>query len=114
MDESQQKTQQESVVKSEATEDRSGTIKTIYQAGAGEIFWRNFLAGASRALGGILLYIIFLFLVGVVFLQIIWPRIQPLFDRLFNITESMQQMQQLQIPGNFQLPDNFPQINLQQ
>ena len=99
---------QESVVQSEDKRDRVSKTRTLFDAGPVEIFWKNFLAGASRALGGIIFYLIFLFLVGVVFMQIIWPRIQPLLDRFFNITESLQQMQQgIQLPSNLQLPDNF-------
>ena len=40
----------EMIVKSEDREDRVSKTKTLYDAGTGEIIWKNFLAGASRGL----------------------------------------------------------------
>ena len=45
--------EKEAIVRSESTEDRVTITRTMYDAGSFEIIWRNFLAGASRAMGGI-------------------------------------------------------------
>ncbi len=54
-----------------------GTHKTIFDASFGEIFWRNFVAGMARTLGGLVLYGIVLFLLGNIFIQSIWPVLRP-------------------------------------
>lgn len=63
--------------------------RSIYDATAGEIFWRNFLAGASRSLGGIIFYLIFILIIGSVFIRYLTPILSPLLDQLNTISGSL-------------------------
>ena len=45
------------IVGSEDGQDRITKTRTLYDAGTGEIIWKNFLAGVSRAAGSIFLLI---------------------------------------------------------
>jgi hypothetical protein len=67
----------QAVVKSEAKEDRIGDIKTLYSVSGWSIFWRNFLAGFSRAIGGIFIYLIFAMISFYLFMQTVWPQLEP-------------------------------------
>ena len=58
--------------------------KTIYDATAFEIFWRNFLAGLARTLGGIILYLILFLICGIIISQIILPKFMPLINEFIN------------------------------
>lgn len=63
--------------------------RSIYDASASEIFWRNFLAGASRSLGGIIFYLIFILIIGSIFLRYLTPIITPLMNQLNTISGSL-------------------------
>jgi len=82
------------VLNSESPADR--LTKTIYEAGAGEIFWRNFLAGFSRGLGMLFVYLVLIFVVGLVFVQYINPFISPLYNNLSSLTKSLETIQGIQ------------------
>lgn len=66
--------------------------KGIYNAGAGEIFWKNFLAGFSRALGGIFVYLIFLAVVGLFFINFALPKLMPMIESYTNFLNSVSNM----------------------
>ena len=82
---------------SHASEDRITPQKTLYQASAFEIFWRNFLAGFSRALGGIILYVLFIGIIGSLAFQYLAPLISPVLNQLNSIYGTMEKLQGL--PG---------------
>jgi len=90
------------VIKSEDKSDLVSKNKTIYDASAGEIFWRNFLAGASRGLGGIFVNLIFLLIIGVLFINIILPQVMPMVNSYLNIFKLPGKINNL--PQNFGLP----------
>lgn len=77
------------VVKTEAKEDRVGSVKTIYQVSGWTIFWRNFLAGFGRALGGIFIYLVFISLAAFVFITTVWPQISPIFGSYVKLMNSL-------------------------
>lgn len=103
--EGQAVTEDQAVVQSEDFADRAGGVKTIYDVSGFEIAWRNFLAGMSRALGGIFLYVVLVFFVGVVISNYVVPRIQPMVNSFQEALESMSSLKDL--PGSFQLPSQF-------
>lgn len=72
--------QQAAVVKSSHPADKVNTTTTMYDVSGWEIFWRNFLAGASRTLGSLVLYILFFAVVVNLFVNIVLPKIQPFLD----------------------------------
>jgi hypothetical protein len=78
--------------------DQITKTQTIYDVSPGEIMWRNFLAGMSRALGGMVIYFAVIFILGNIFLTYIWPILEPSFQTLGETTDLLQQMNMLQQP----------------
>lgn len=95
-------------------EDRVTQTKSIYDVSAFEIFWRNLLAGMSRALGGIVLYVIFVIIFSTVFVQYVLPQIMPFLNTFLKLGDSVTNLQNMGLPSNISLPNNFPSFNLQQ
>lgn len=60
--------------------------RNLYTVSAGEIFWKNFLAGFSRALGGMIIYLILFALAAYFFSQYLLPQLDPLFSSLKLLT----------------------------
>jgi len=75
-------------------EDNLTKSKTIYDASSGEIVWKNFLAGFSRTLGGIIVYFVFVAILGSLFLRFAMPIMSPFLGQLSTITNTLQR-----IPG---------------
>jgi len=93
-------TQPAAVTASEVSEDKVTKTQTIYEVSAGQIFWRNFIAGMSRALGGMFIYLLFLFLGSVVFAQIILPQLNPLISEYRQALQSINSINQMKpAPG---------------
>jgi hypothetical protein len=59
--------------------DQDSTTKTQYDVTGWELFWRNFLAGVSRALGGIFIWMIFSLFMFLLFTRFIWPKVEPFY-----------------------------------
>ncbi len=76
------------VIKSENKNDLISKTKTIYEAGAGEIFWKNFLAGFGRGLGGVFVYIIFLLIIGAIVYTFVLPKFMPLINGYTNLLKT--------------------------
>jgi hypothetical protein len=72
-----------------------GTSKTIFEASFSEIFWRNFVAGMARTLGGLVLYAVVLFLLGTLFVNQVWPALEPQFEAFAKV---MTVLQDLNVP----------------
>lgn len=83
-----------SVSESMVSADRVSSTRTVYEASAGEIFWRQFLAGFSRALGSLLVYVIFLGLMFVFISRFVWPQVKPFFDSFTHSVELLESTQQ--------------------
>jgi hypothetical protein len=81
--------EKELIVKSEDGGDRVSKTKTIYDAGPGEIIWKNFLAGFSRSIGGIFVYILFLFIFSGIVINVVLPKLMPLITTYTNIFKSL-------------------------
>lgn len=75
-----------------------GTNKTIYEASFGEIIVRNFVAGMARTLGGLVLYAVVLILLGNLFLQNVWPVVQPQLETLRESSQALQDLGKLTQP----------------
>jgi len=102
----------ELIVKSEDKSDRVGNTKTIYSAGVGEIFWKNFLAGFARTIGGIFVYLIFLFLISIGFISFILPRIAPILDSYLNMFQTLGEATNPKANSGFSLPKNTNILNI--
>ncbi|GEM_PF-1753482 len=76
----------------ENSQDEIAKSKTIFDVSAFEIFWRNFLAGMARAFGGIIMYFIFIFVIGAFFTRFILPVIRPYVDTYMQSMESLQHL----------------------
>ncbi len=62
----------------------------IYSAGASEIFWKNFLAGFSRGLGGLFVYLLFLIVLGVIFINFTLPKLMPMITSYSNLLKTFE------------------------
>ena len=77
------------------SEERLTQTRSLYDASAYEIFWRNFLAGLSRALGGIVFYVIFVFIVGSLFVKYLSPLLMPILNQLNTVSGSLEKIPRL-------------------
>lgn len=96
-----------STIQSSAPEDRVGSNQTIYDASLSAVFWRNFLAGMARALGGIIMQIIFMIAVALVIINLLLPKLAPVittYEKAINSLDSLQKTTQ-----KFSLPDESGQ-----
>lgn len=71
---------QESPVQEITRAEKKDSKKTLYTSSYVSIIIKNFLAGFFRALGTVIVYIIFLLIMVHVFKTYIMPEIQPLLD----------------------------------
>ena len=94
----------QAIIESTAKTDRASKTKTLYDVGPFEIFWRNFLAGASRTFGGIVLYLMLVFVFGLVFARFILPALLPLLNNYKGIFDSLGKLQPYQLPSKLSLP----------
>jgi len=63
----------------------------LYQASFGSIFWRNFVAGFSRALGGLVVTVVIVGLVTYFTFKALWPQLQPLINTFTQATQNLQE-----------------------
>jgi hypothetical protein len=107
--------EKELVIKSEDKGDLISKTKTIYEAGPLEIFWKNFLAGFSRGLGGVFVYIIFLLVISGIFYNFVLPKFMPAITEYMNIFKSIGSISNTKsgpvniIPKNFDILKIFGQ-----
>ncbi len=87
--------------------------RTIYNAGPGEIFFKNFLAGLGRGLGSLFVYLIFLVILGVIAINFVLPKVLPLITGYTDLLKSLEGVSNLKsspantIPGNPDLQQLF-------
>lgn len=67
--------------------DQLSKSKTIYDVGWNELFWRNFVAGMARTIGSLLLYAVVLFFLTSIFLQRVWPILEPVLESFETSTQ---------------------------
>jgi hypothetical protein len=67
--------------------------KTIYAASYSDIFRRNFVAGAARALGSLLFQVLFVVVLANFFVTYAWPYLQPLMQSLTTVSRTLQNLQ---------------------
>jgi predicted PurR-regulated permease PerM len=63
---------------------------SLYQASFWSIFWRNFLAGFSRALGGLLITVVLVAVVTYISFKLFWPQLEPLINTFTQATQNLQ------------------------
>lgn len=79
--------------------DQLNQTKSIYEASAGEIFYKNFLAGFGRALGGIFIYLVFFGISTYIFVTTVLPTIQPFIDEYRQAVQGLNSMSKTIIPS---------------
>ncbi len=86
--------------------------KTLYSSSYTSIFFRNFIAGAARSLGGIILYLVFMFFAGYLFTTYILPELQPVLDSFDTINQLGElQTSQPSLQGQPQIsPEQIDQV----
>ncbi|PIR58627.1 MAG: hypothetical protein COU69_04310 [Candidatus Pacebacteria bacterium CG10_big_fil_rev_8_21_14_0_10_56_10] len=87
------------IAQTDARFDQHDKTRTLYDVTAGEIFWKNFLAGLGRGLGGVLILILFWGALMLVAFRFLLPALQPLFDTLDTATQSLDSLNQLDSGG---------------
>lgn len=97
------------LVQASSPDDRVGPQQTIYDASLSTIFWRNFLAGMARALGGIVIQIVFLALMALLIINWLWPQVQPVITTYQKAVNSLDSLQQT--TEKFGLLDSSQQSN---
>ncbi len=65
--------------------------KDIYSSSHGEIFSKNFVAGFARALGGIVVYLIFLGIITFIISRTLLPQLLQTFGNLTSSLNSLNQ-----------------------
>jgi hypothetical protein len=90
--------------------DVSSKTKTLYDAGYGEIFWKNFLAGLGRGLGGLFVWIIFLSITSILFINIVLPKLMPLINGYTNLLNTFNSAAKMKPESGILIPNT---INLQ-
>jgi hypothetical protein len=78
--------------------------KTLYNSSYPAVFFRNFLAGFARALGGLFIYLIFLAISLYSFAKYIYPEIKPIISSFEKISQFQNNFQ----PGQ---TGTTPQLN---
>jgi hypothetical protein len=81
--------------------------KTLYDASAGEIFWKNFLAGFGRGLGGVFIWLILLFITGVLFINLVLPKLMPSITNFENLLKSLSPASNTQSESGSTIPVDF-------
>ncbi|PIY80687.1 MAG: hypothetical protein COY80_01775 [Candidatus Pacebacteria bacterium CG_4_10_14_0_8_um_filter_42_14] len=84
-----------------------GTEKNMYEVSWLEVFGRNVVAGMGRALGSLVLYVVVILVLGNLFIQNIWPIIEPIVNSFQQSSQVMQEIQGLR--GL----DKIPELNEQ-
>ena len=95
--------------------DQLNQTKSIYEASAKEVFFKNFLAGFGRALGGIFIYIIFIGISIFMFINFAYPQMKPFIDEYRQAVQSINSINKktTTLPNNGQDAQKFLQ-DLQQ
>ena len=88
---SQAQTPPKQMVINQGPDKRERDERNLYSAPWLSIIMRNFVAGAFRALGAIILYIAFLALMGWFANQYILPEVRPLFKAVEDLSKIQQQ-----------------------
>lgn len=66
---------------------------SLYNVSSWEIFWKNFLVGFSRAVGGFLVQLAFLIFAYYSFVNVVLPKIQPFVNAFISAQENMSRLQ---------------------
>ena len=74
--------------------DSRGQDRTIYDVGWGTLVGRNLVAGMSRALGGLILNVLFLAVLGSFLVKFVWPQLQASYSSILNASEVLNQFGQ--------------------
>jgi hypothetical protein len=96
----------------EAPADRITKTKTLYDVSLFQIFLRNFVAGLSRALGGIILYLAMVGVATYLFILYAWPQIKPMvgsYQNMLNIFSGSGGVSLDKLP-RFDLPSPSPTL----
>ncbi len=84
--------------------------RTIYDASVWEVMAKNFLSGLFNGLGHVAVYIIAMFSIYMIFLQIVWPKIEPILKSYQDTLKSIQNMQETAAKAPQNLQDKLQQL----
>lgn len=72
------------------TQQQVNKANTIYSSSYGSIILKNFLAGAARSFGTVIIYAIFLGISLYGFSQYVWPKFEPIISSIEKISTMTQ------------------------
>lgn len=73
------------------------TEHSLYAVGYWEIFWKNFLVGFARGLGGMVTYLLMLLIAYYAFFTYVMPKISPF---LMSFQKAQENLERIQTPGS--------------
>lgn len=82
------------VVQSTDRQDAVGGVDTIYSASMGSVVWRNFIAGASRAVGGLFIQTIGIIVFIALLQAFVAPQLAPIMDMFARSTQTLENLSQ--------------------
>lgn len=97
---------QELIKKLGEQSDQIAPGRSLYDVGWSELIAKNFIAGISRAFGGLVFNLLALIIIGSILVKTIWPQAQGFLDSLMNVSQTITQFEQNLVKLN-----NFP-VNL--
>ena len=74
--------------------DKQGNDRTIYDVGWGTLVGRNFVAGMSRALGGLFFNLILLVILGSFLAKYVWPQLQGPYQTILEASKMLSKASQ--------------------
>jgi hypothetical protein len=86
-------------------QDSLNNKKSIYEVSAGEVFWKNFLAGFGRALGGVFVYLILITISYGLFVVYVLPHLSPYLVALERLARSMEVLSNSKSGNGFVIPN---------
>ncbi len=85
--------------------------KTIYYSSYGEVFGKNFVAGFGKALGGLFVSIALYVFLGLLFINMVLPKLEPFITSMTSLSKSLESLPRLKQGSNITIPTiNFQKL----
>lgn len=85
--------------------------KTMYDSSYGEILGKNFVAGFGKALGGLFVTIALYVFLGLLFMNVVLPQLEPFITSMTNLSKSLQSLPRIKQGSEITIPNlNFQKL----
>lgn len=90
---------------------RATQTKTLYDSSYGEILGKNFVAGFSKALGGLFVTIALYVFLGLLFMNVVLPELKPFITSMTNFSKALQTVPRIKQGSEITIPNlNFQKL----